>query len=110
MLSPPTEGCIEGCLGNAWSAKVYTEEEDQYSLIFVAYLLFYLAKNHCFIDGNKRVAWMAAMDVLMRYNLTINATDDEAVQFVLDIVENKISDGNKVADWLADRVIALSDF
>lgn len=105
-VDPPSRGCVEGAVGNAWTAKQYAEEDRQFSLVFVAYVLFYLAKDHCFTDGNKRVAWMTAVDILAKYGLTIDAEDNEAVQFVTDVVDGSISSGEKVAVWLAERLVA----
>ncbi len=49
----PRAGCVEGSLGAAWNAELYTAAEDAVrGLCFAGCLLFYLLKNHCFIDGN----------------------------------------------------------
>src|SRR4051794_9181731 len=62
LMSPPKEGCIQGSLGNAWTAEQYVDPDvGRPGLLFAACVLFYLAKNHCFVEGNKRAAWLASM-------------------------------------------------
>ncbi len=51
--------------------------------VFRGCLLYYLMKNHCFVDGNKRVGWAACMEVLRALGLTVTATDKEAEDFEL---------------------------
>jgi death on curing protein len=63
-----------------------------------SYLLFYIAKNHCFTDGNKRVAWAVAVRVLRDDGLKINAGQDEAAAMVNDVVTG-ILDLDLVLEW-----------
>lgn len=106
--SDPKPGCIDGSLGAAWSAESYSDPDPGRlpGLVFVGYLLFYLARNHCFTDGNKRVAWSAAMHVLLGPGLTVEATIDEAEQLMLSVIERRVNDGMEVVSWLAERLIA----
>lgn len=89
-------------------------------LLLAASLCFYLCENHCFVDGNKRIAWAAAMKVLEQtLDLTINATDDEAEAFMLAIAsrhegstvtigkdEVVIEDAGDVVRWMSERLVA----
>lgn len=63
-----------------------------------AYLLFHIAKRHCFTDGNKRVAWAVAVDYLLQQGLRIIATEDEAAQLVEDVVCD-ILKTHQVIEW-----------
>jgi death on curing protein len=112
LHSPPKEGCIDQSTGNAYSAGLYTAKHDppepvDIGLVFAGYLLFYLAKNHCFVDGNKRIAWMACVRALAYYGLTIGATQEEAEQFVDAVINDRIDSGAGVVDWLAERLEAI---
>lgn len=78
-------------------------------MIFAGYLLFYLAKNHCFVDGNKRLAWSATMHVLLGLGLTVDASTDEAEEFVLSVITSERSTGMEVVRWLAGRLLAAED-
>jgi len=53
--------------------------------------LYHLAKNHPFVDGNKRTA-LAVMLTFLRINgYRLDLSPDETYQMVLDVVENKMS-------------------
>jgi death-on-curing protein len=104
-LSTPREGCVEGSLGAAWSFELYMASPDAYEgLCFCSGLLYYLVKNHCFTDGNKRIAWMAAMESLRVLGLTVKASDDEAEQFCLDVISGSVKDATAVVSWIASRL------
>lgn len=108
--SGPRPGCLEGCLGNAWTAESYRlgDEEDTLrpGLTFAAYLLYYLAHDHCFADGNKRVAWSAMIFVMGYWGLTIDAITDEAEAFMLDVVGKKLDQDDAVI-WIAERLQSI---
>lgn len=109
---PPQSGCVEGSLGSAWTAEIYRSQTDdpdsRPGLLFAAYVFVYLAKNHCFPDGNKRVAWLSLVDVLAMLKLTLRASDDEAYDFVIAVVKGERSTDD-VVTWLASRLEAASD-
>lgn len=97
--------CVDGRIGSAANAASYCAEgDDDAGLILAAYLLFYLAKDHCFVDGNKRVAWLATMEVLKNLQLTVKTTTEEAYGFMLDVSAGNIRDAGEVAIWLAERL------
>lgn len=53
--------------------------------------LYHLAKNHAFVDGNKRIA-LATVNAFLKlngYKLTLSKAKTE--QLVIDIVESKVS-------------------
>ena len=52
--------------------------------------LFHIAMNHPFVDGNKRVGLEAALLFLEVNSISIEASDDEFVQLVLDTTVGKI--------------------
>jgi death-on-curing protein len=107
--SEPIEGCLEGSLGNAWTAQLYREPEGaKHGLCFAAHALCYLAKNHCFSDGNKRVGWLTAMESLARLGLTVRASDDEAEEMIVQFLVGDIPDVDGVISWLADRLELLT--
>ena len=108
----PVAGCIERSMGAAWNAELYAGRPDtMQGLCFAGCLLFYLIKNHCFVDGNKRVAWGSCMEVLRSLGLTIAATDDEAEAFCLDVITGarEVKVTTDVGIWLAPRLEALPD-
>ncbi|WP_248358966.1 type II toxin-antitoxin system death-on-curing family toxin [Anaeromyxobacter oryzae] len=99
-------GCVNASLGAAWNAQAYLGEDDStQKLLFAAHLLYYLARNHCYVDGNKRIAWLAATEVLAAMDLTVDATVDEAEAFVTLVVEGT-ADQSAVLEWVAERLAA----
>jgi death-on-curing protein len=55
-----------------------------------AVLLHSMIKNHPFLDGNKRTASLVTKIFLRENNYAWNFTDDEIVEFVLDIAKSKV--------------------
>jgi death-on-curing protein len=53
--------------------------------------LFHLAKNHPFVDGNKRASLACALVFLRLNGVTIVASDDELVTTVLGVVDGRVS-------------------
>jgi hypothetical protein len=77
---------------------------------FAAFLLRSLVQDHCFVDGNKRVAWLAALDVLaLGANLTLGVDEEEAANFVLRVADGTTRSIPEIAAWLAERLIPWSD-
>lgn len=64
---------------------------------------FGLARNHPFVDGNKRVSFVACL-LFMRLNgLHLEATDDEKADTFWALAAGNLSEAQLVA-WLAPRV------
>jgi prophage maintenance system killer protein len=106
--SSPQSGCVEGALGAAYSAELYTPENEAEGfvpgLIFAAYLLFYLTQKHCYDDGNKRIAWACMTFVLLGFGLTVQANEDDAEKFCLSVARGEVKSGASVLDWIAERL------
>ena len=71
-----------------------------------AALLQSFAGNHAFVDGNKRVAWLAA-DVFLRINghkLKVPAAVAE--RFIIGRVIKKRIDVHEIAKWLEKYMVA----
>ncbi len=107
-IGKPSEDCVDGKIGNAWTSEAYRNEDEDTvpGLCFAGYLLYYLVRGHCFPDGNKRVSWAASMEVLTRLGLTVEATEDEAYELVIAIAEGKIDNGIHVVQWISRRLRA----
>lgn len=104
-FSAPQEGCLERSLGAAWSLEVYGAPDNALPrLSFCSGLLYYLVMNHCFTDGNKRIGWMSAVEVLRSLGLTIKATDEEAENLCLDIIGGTVKHATDVIPWIAKRL------
>lgn len=67
------------------------ESECSLAQLAAAYL-YGLTKNHGFVDGNKRIGFAAASSFLKANGIRLTATQDEAYQLVLGVVENRYTE------------------
>jgi death on curing protein len=111
LPAPPRDGCLAGALGNAWTAELYRQDEEfeRAGLLFAVYLFVYLLRAHCFIDGNKRVAWLALVDVLAYYRAEPNCERNDVVRLCDDILTpGSDVDADDVLEWLLPRLRPIS--
>ncbi len=64
--------------------------------------LFHIAKNHPFVDGNKRVGAVAALVFLALNDIEIDADEDAFEQAVLAVAEGRW-DKTAIANFLRDN-------
>lgn len=64
-----------------------------------AALLHSIAGNHALVDGNKRLAWLAASVFLDLNGRRPELTDDEAFTLVMDVAEGTVG-----VEEIADRL------
>ena len=55
-----------------------------------AALLHSIARNHAFVDGNKRIAWLAAGAFYFVNGLFLDAPDDPAYDLVIAAAEGRL--------------------
>ncbi len=75
--------------------------EDLYATLFekAAALAESIARNHPFVDGNKRMA-LACMRTMLKLNgYQVVASQDAKVQLILRIVEKRVT-VQEIAEWL----------
>lgn len=100
-FTPSELACIDGKLGNAWTAELYIEDEHKIGgFVFAAHLMFNIIKGHCLVDGNKRLAWIAFVDVLASLGWEIDASDEDAESFCLGLCEREKAKAGDVQEWL----------
>lgn len=61
-----------------------------------------LAKNHAFVDGNKRVAFMALMVFLRKNDVRFAPDPAHATAIILSLAAGKVSEGS-LARWVLDN-------
>lgn len=73
--------------------------EDAYPTIFekAAALFESLAKKHCFHNANKRTAFVALIQFLKYNDYRLVMPQDEAIEFVVDVVNHRYSFNEIVA-------------
>lgn len=87
------EGMLESALGRPLQ-KINYEDADVFAV--AAAYLFGLVKNHPFIDGNKRTAFLAA-DVFLALNgWSVEASQEEIIAFVLGVAASAIDEAGAI--------------
>ena len=97
LAGPPDEGALEATLARPQQLLNYEPESTVFDL--AAAYGYGFARNHCFPDGNKRVA-LAAMDVFLAINdIDLIPDEAEAVVIVNSLAAGDMSQ-EELAEWL----------
>jgi death-on-curing protein len=83
------EGALESALSRPVNKAAYGC--DDFAALAAAYL-FGLAKNHAFVDGNKRIAIVAAGVFMMSNGYRLQTDDATLYQFVLGVAAGEIDE------------------
>jgi death-on-curing protein len=88
-------GAFESALArpiNKWSYG-----EDDLASLAAAYA-FGVARNHAFVDGNKRTAWVLARLFLVLNGAELRFTPAEAIETILALAAGELRE-DEMADW-----------
>jgi death-on-curing protein len=96
------EGLLSSALARPQNLLSYSESRPDLASLAAAYA-YGIARNHPFIDGNKRTALVAARTFLLLNGVDLNATQDEKYLTFLNLAEGGISE-EELADWLRKRI------
>ncbi len=96
-------GALESALARPVNKAAYGETD---LVALASAYLFGLAKNNAFLDGNKRIAIVAAGVFLERNGLMINASDVDLYNFVLGVAAGEI-DEDGAGRFLRDFTVPL---
>lgn len=99
------ENALEAALARPLNKSAY-EQPDVFAL--AAAYLFGITRNHPFSDGNKRTGWLAAFTFLRLHGYRIEATNGDAVVFVLAVAAGEI-DETGAAAFLRDHTEPVQD-
>lgn len=69
---------------------VYGEDAYPEFIDKAAALMHSLARNHCLVDGNKRLAWAATRTFCLINNYDLKLTVDDAERIVVDTAKGKL--------------------
>jgi len=92
-------GLVESALARPHSG-YYVSLSEQ-----AASLLQSFARNHAFIDGNKRVAWALCCVFLAINGFSVRVTADDAESFLIERVIGAHADVVEIATWLEARMV-----
>jgi death-on-curing protein len=94
-------GLLESALARPQNIHAHDPAADMAAL--AAAYGFGIAKNHPFIDGNKRTALVATRTFLLLNGYQLNATGEDKYVTFLSLAEGTIAE-DELAAWLRDRV------
>jgi death on curing protein len=95
------EGLFESALARPQNLFCYEDVTDPVRL--AASYAFGLAKNHAFVDGNKRVAFIAAGLFLRLDGYRLIAEQAQATLVMLSVASGAFSE-NEFADWIRKNI------
>ena len=96
---------LESALGRPQQKFAYANDADD--AVLAAAYLFGIAKNHPFVDGNKRTAFMAAYAFLGINGFDLDAVEPDVVITVESVAAGKLTEA-KLARWFRERITPLS--
>jgi death-on-curing protein len=93
----------EGMLRSALERPVnkWCYEQADLAELAAAYA-FGLAKNHAFIDGNKRIAFMAMMIFLQRNGIAFTPDPAQSTTIILSLAAGEVSE-ESLTRWIRDN-------
>ena len=100
-------GALESAVGRTRNLFAYDDKAD--AVLAAATLCHSVAKNHAFVDGNKRAA-LAAMDVTLALNgWRLEAPPLDVAAAILAMATGEI-DVAALDAWLRARIVARGEF
>jgi death on curing protein len=99
------EGALESALGRARNRWAY--ESGDLRRLAAAYA-FGIARNHPFVDGNKRVALLAIITFLGLNDIEFTASEAEAVVMIRDLAAGAL-DEEVLSRWIADNMSPVQE-
>ena len=96
------EGLLLSALARPQNLLAYGEPAPDLAALATAYA-YGIARNHPFVDGNKRTALVAARTFLILNGVDLEATQDDKVLTFLSLAEGAVSE-EELADWIRKRI------
>lgn len=93
---------LESALAHPRHVAEYRDDADLTAL--GAAYAFGIARNHPFVDGNKRVAWVACRTFLALNGWTVPGVEEEKYVMMLGLAEGSVGE-DEFAAWLRRRMI-----
>jgi death on curing protein len=98
------DGLFESALARPQNLLAYEGVQDLARL--AASYAFGLAENHAFVDGNKRIAFIAAATFLRINNHRLVADQSEAALIMFSVASSAFTE-SELADWIRNHMQAL---
>lgn len=99
------EGLLLSALARPQNLYVYSETPPDISAL-AASLAYGIAKNHPFIDGNKRTALVVSRTFLILNGFNVEASQEEKYLTFLKLAEGNLSE-DELAKWFRQKLIEI---
>lgn len=99
------EGLLASAVARPKSLLAYADAEADLSALAAAYA-FGIAKNHPFVDGNKRTAFVVCRTFLRLNGCDIGASPEQKYVMFLRLAEGSVGEVD-LASWIRDHLRAL---
>lgn len=96
------EGLLLSALARPQNLLAYDKPAPDLASLAAAYA-YGIARNHPFVDGNKRTALVAARTFLILNGVDLEATQDDKALTFLNLAEGTIAE-EELADWIRKRI------
>ena len=95
-------GALESAMGRPVDQAAYGDPD---AAALAAAYAFGLARNHPFVDGNKRTAAVIAETFLVLNGYRLDASDAELVVAILSLAAGELAE-DELADWFRAHIAA----
>lgn len=96
------EGLLSSALARPKNLFAYAEHEPDLAVLAAAYA-FGIAKNHPFVDANKRTAYVVCRTFLKLNDRDVEASREEKYFTFLKLAQGKLSE-EELAAWIRDHL------
>jgi death-on-curing protein len=100
------EGLLASALARPKTLAAYSDDPSDIARLAAAYA-FGITRNHPFVDGNKRTAFVVCRTFLILNHHDISSSQEEKYITFLELAEGRLSE-EKLADWIRDRIASAS--
>ena len=96
------EGPLVSALARPQNVLAYAQPPPDLAVLAAAYA-YGIARNHPFVDGNKRTALVAARTFLLLNGVNLEANQDEKYLTFLQLAQGTLTE-EQLADWIRKRI------
>ncbi len=96
------EGLLASALYRPQNVLAYAQPPPDLAVLAAAYA-YGIARNHPFVDGNKRTALVAARTFLLLNGVNLEANQDEKYLTFLQLAQGTLTE-EQLADWIRKRI------
>lgn len=97
------EGLLSSAMARPKNLLAYAKPRPDLAALAAAYA-YGIARDHPFVDGNKRTALVTARTFLLLNGVNLEASQDEKYLTFLGLAEGAVTE-EQLADWIRKRIV-----